>query len=443
MLQWSLPKIPTAPFCPSEVQGSVSVPAHASFVRKFLAFVGPGLLVAVGYMDPGNWATDIAGGAQFGYGLLSVIFCSNLIAILLQSLCVRLGLVAEQDLAQACRKYFPKVVNVWLWGLAEVAIIACDLAEVLGSALALNLLFHLPLILGALLTGFDLVVVLALQGKGFRRLEAIILGLVATIGLCFGVEIFLAKPDWSAVAVGYVPTSAIVTNPNQLYLAVSILGATVMPHNLYLHSAIVQTRKWQESLPSLQQAIRFATWDSTLALIGALFVNSAILIVAAATFHFSGNQQVAEIQDAYQLLSPLLGTGLASLLFGLALLASGQSSTFTGTIAGQVILEGFLNWRIPCWIRRVLTRILAIAPAVVGLAVWGEAGVGKMLVLSQVILSLQLPFAIVPLIWLTSQRKIMGEFANSLGIKSMAWAIAGLIIGLNLWLLIRLAAPQI
>jgi manganese transport protein len=437
MLQWSLPKIPTPPFCPSEVQGSIPIPVNASTGRKFLAFVGPGLLVAVGYMDPGNWATDIAGGAQFGYGLLSVIFCSNLIAILLQSLCVRLGLVAEQDLAQACRKHYPPIVNGALWLLAEVAIVACDLAEVLGSALALNLLFHLPLLVGALLTGFDLVLVLALQGKGVRRLEAIILGLVATIGLCFVIEIFLAKPDWSAVAVGYIPSSGIITNPSQLYLAVSILGATVMPHNLYLHSAIVQTRQWQASLPNLQSAIRYATWDSTLALLGALLINSAILIVAAAAFHFSGNQQVAEIQDAYQLLSPLLGTGLASVLFGLALLASGQSSTFTGTIAGQVILEGFLNLRIPCWLRRVLTRVLAIAPAVVGLAVWGEAGVGKMLVLSQVILSLQLPFAIVPLISLTSRKNIMGEFANSLGIKSLAWAIAGLIIGLNGWLLIR------
>jgi manganese transport protein len=420
MSQWSLPKIPTPPFCPSEVQGSIPIPVNVSTGRKFLAFVGPGLLVAVGYMDPGNWATDIAGGAQFGYGLLSVIFCSNLIAILLQSLCVRLGLVAEQDLAQACRKHYPPIVNGMLWLLAEVAIVACDLAEVLGSALALNL-----------------VLVLALQGKGVRRLEAIILGLVATIGLCFVIEIFLAKPDWSAVAVGYIPSSGIITNPSQLYLAVSILGATVMPHNLYLHSAIVQTRQWQASLPNLQSAIRYATWDSTLALLGALLINSAILIVAAAAFHFSGNQQVAEIQDAYQLLSPLLGTGLASVLFGLALLASGQSSTFTGTIAGQVILEGFLNLRIPCWLRRVLTRVLAIAPAVVGLAVWGEAGVGKMLVLSQVILSLQLPFAIVPLISLTSRKNIMGEFANSLGIKSLAWAIAGLIIGLNGWLMIR------
>jgi manganese transport protein len=434
----SLPKIPTAPFCPPEVQGSVIVPQEATFWRKFWAFAGPGLLVAVGYMDPGNWATDIAGGAQFGYQLLSVIFCSNAIAILLQSLCVRLGIVAQQDLAQACRRNFPPMVNFILWGFAEIAIIACDLAEVLGSALALNLLFHLPLTLGVLVTGFDLFVVLLLQGKGFRWLEAIILGLVSTIGLCFLAEIFFAKPEWGLVASGYIPKTSLVTDSNQLYLAVSILGATVMPHNLYLHSAIVQTRQWQQSLPNLKNAVSFATWDSTLALIAALFVNSAILIVAAATFHFSGNQQVAEIQDAYQLLTPLLGNGFASILFGIALLASGQSSTFTGTIAGQVIMEGFLDLRVPCWIRRLLTRGLALIPALIGLVILGDNGIGRMLVLSQVVLSLQLPFAIVPLIWFTSQREIMQEFASPMGIKILAWGIAGLIIGLNIWLLLQL-----
>jgi manganese transport protein len=437
MFQW-LPKIPTAPFCPSEVQGTVTVPCQVSSWRKFLAFMGPGLLISVGYMDPGNWATDIAGGAQFGYSLLSVIFLSNLIAILLQSFCVKLGIVTGQDLAQTCRSQFSRPLNITLWLFAEIAIVACDLAEILGSALALNLLFHLPLVWGVLITGLDLVVVLLLQGKGFRWLEAIILGLVTTIALSFLAEILLAHPDWTAVAQGYIPQSSIVENPNQLYLAVSILGATVMPHNLYLHSAIVQTRKWQDALPNIRIALRYATWDSSIWLVGALFVNSAILIVAAATFHFSGNQQVAEIQDAYKLLTPLLGSGLASLLFGLALLASGQSSTFTGTIAGQVIMEGFLNLRIPCWLRRLLTRCLAIAPALIGLSYLGEQGIGKLLVLSQVVLSLQLPFAIVPLIMFTGNVKLMGQFANPRWIKGLAWTVAITIAGLNLWLLVRL-----
>jgi manganese transport protein len=437
MSQSYLPKVPTAPFCPSEVQGTVSVPPQANAWQKFLAFAGPGLLVAVGYMDPGNWATDIEGGSKFGYSLLSIIFISNLIAILLQGLCVRLGMVTGQDLAQACRDRFSRPVNVLLWLFAEVAIIACDLAEILGSALALNLLFGLPLMWGVLLTGLDLVVVLVLQGKGFRWLEAIVLGLVATIAVCFLVEIIFARPDWGAVAQGYVPSSAIVGEPERLYLAISILGATVMPHNLYLHSAIVQTRKWQGVLPNVGVAIRYATWDSTLSLVAALFINSAILIVSAATFHFSGNQQVAEIQDAYRLLTPLLGSGLASVLFGLALLAAGQSSTFTGTIAGQVIMEGFLDLRIPCWLRRLVTRVLAIAPALIGLAILGDAGVGKLLVLSQVVLSLQLPLAIVPLILFTSNAKLMGDFVNSRWIQGIAWTITVTIVVLNGWLLLH------
>jgi manganese transport protein len=324
-----------------------------------------------------------------------------------------------------------------LWLFAEIAIVACDLAEILGSALALNLLFHLPLTWGVLLTGLDLVVVLVLQGKGFRWLEAIVLGLVATIAVCFAIEIVFAHPDWGAVAQGYVPNGAIVTEPERLYLAISILGATVMPHNLYLHSAIVQTRKWQGVLPNVGVAIRYATWDSTLSLLAALFINSAILIVAAATFHFSGNQQVAEIQDAYRLLTPLLGSGAASLLFGLALLAAGQSSTFTGTIAGQVIMEGFLDLRIPCWLRRLLTRCLAIAPALIGLAILGDGGVGKLLVLSQVVLSLQLPLAIVPLILFTSNAKLMGDFVNYRWIQALAWTITATIAVLNFWLLLR------
>ena len=434
MLDWKLPKIPTAPFCPSEAQGTVVVPVKDSSWRKFLAFLGPGLLVSVGYMDPGNWATDIEGGAKFGYSLLSVIFISNLMAILLQTLCVRLGLVTGQDLAQTCRSHFSRPVNLMLWLFAEVAIVACDLAEILGSALALNLLFQLPLLWGVGITGFDLVVVLLLQGKGFRWLEAIILGLVSTIALCFLVEILLAKPDWSAVVQGYIPQLSVVQNPEKLYLAVSILGATVMPHNLYLHSAIVQTRVYQPALTQ-KQAVRFASLDSTVSLIAALFVNSAILIVAAAAFHGSGNQQVAEIQDAYRLLSPLLGTGAASLLFGLALLASGQSSTFTGTIAGQIIMEGFLDWRIPCWLRRLITRAIAIVPAAVGIAILGETGVGKLLVFSQVVLSLQLPFAVFPLVLFTSSRERMGRFVNPGWVKLLSWGVGGLIAGLNIWLL--------
>lgn len=434
MTHWQLPKIPTAPFCPAEVQASVDVPASGSRWRKFLAFVGPGLLVAVGYMDPGNWATDIAGGAQFGYQLLSVIFVSNLMAILLQSLCIRLGIATELDLAQACGRYFNRSLNLVLWLFAEIAIIACDLAEILGSAIALNLLFHLPLGWGVCLTGLDLVVVLLLQGKGFRWLEALIGGLVFTIGLCFAIELVLAKPNWSQVVQGYLPQAAIVQNPNQLYLAVSILGATVMPHNLYLHSAIVKTRRYDAARTPTSEVIRYATLDSTIALTGALLINSAILIVAATVFHFSGNQSVAEIQDAHRLLAPLMGTTIASVVFALALLASGQSSTFTGTIAGQVVMEGFLALKIPCWLRRLITRGLAIGPALIGLAILGDQGVGRLLVLSQVVLSIQLPFAIFPLILFTNNPQLMGKFVSPRWLRGLAWCVGLLITGLNLWL---------
>ncbi|SRR5579883_1344603 len=439
-MQWKLPDRPTAPFCPSEVQGMVTVPKTGNRWRQLLAFIGPGLLISVGYMDPGNWATDIEGGAKFGYSLLTVVFLSNLMAIVLQALCVRLGLVTGKDLAQLCRQSFSHPVNVALWFFAEIAIIACDLAEILGSALALNLLFHLPLVGGVCITGLDVMVVLLLQGKGFRWLEAMVLGLVGTIALCFAVEIVLAKPDWGAVAQGYLPQFDILQKPEKLYLAISILGATVMPHNLYLHSSIVQTRSWQDpsqpvSTRNLRNAIRYATLDSTLALSAALLINSAILIVAAATFHFSGNQNVAEIQDAYQLLTPLLGTGAASMLFGLALLASGQSSTLTGTLAGQIVMEGFLDLRIPCWQRRLITRGLAIAPALAGVLIFGEQGIGKMLVLSQVILSLQLPFAIFPLVLFSGNVIIMGKFANPRWLNTIAWAVGLSIAGLNVWLL--------
>lgn len=340
-------------------------------MAKTAGVFGPGLLVAVGYMDPGNWATDIEGGAKFGYLLLSVIFLSNLMAMLLQSLCVRLGIVTGKDLAQLCRQEFHPALNFALWVFAEIAIIACDLAELLGSALALKLLFHLPLVLGVAITGLDIMLVLLLQGKGFRWLEAMVLGLIATIGLCFLIEIAFSQPNWFAVAQGIVPRAQIIRQPEMLYLAVSIIGATVMPHNLYLHSSIVQTRSWQQSLLNPAQAIGYATLDSTLALVGAFFINASILIVAAATFHYSGNQQVAEIEDAYRLLAPLLGTELASVLFGIALLASGQSSTFTGTLAGQIVMEGFLDWWIPCWLRRLITRMLAIAPVLVGILIFG------------------------------------------------------------------------
>jgi manganese transport protein len=437
-MRWSLPKIPTAPFCPGEVQETIPIPSGKGFWSKLIAVAGPGLLVSVGYMDPGNWATDIAGGSQFGYSLLCVVFLSNLMAILLQSLCVRLGIVTKQDLAQMCRSRFSRPVSLALWVFAEVAIIACDLAELLGSALALNLLFHLPLALGVCITALDIMLVLLLQGKGFRWLEAMVLGLILTIGICFLVEILLAQPNWSAVAQGYLPQVKILQNPDQLYLAVSILGATVMPHNLYLHSSIVQTRSWQNAPQSQKQAIRYATLDSTIALSGALLINSAILIVAAAAFHFSGHQQVAEIQDAYRLLTPLLGTGMASLLFGLALLASGQSSTFTGTLAGQIVMEGFLALRIPCWLRRLVTRALAIVPALVGIMLFGEQSIGKMLVLSQVVLSLQLPFAVFPLILFTGDRRLMGQFVNPRWLQGLAWLVALLIAGLNLWLLTQL-----
>jgi manganese transport protein len=437
MLRWSLPKVATAPFCPSEVAGTVAVPEGATRWRKLLAFLGPGLLVAVGYMDPGNWATDIEGGARFGYLLLSIIFLSNLMAMLLQGLCVRLGIVSGKDLAQLCQQQFHPAINFALWIFAEIAIIACDLAELLGSALALKLLFHLPLALGVVVTGFDIMVVLLLQGKGFRWLEAMVLGLIGTIALCFLLEIFFSQPDWTAVAQGFLPRSEIVRQPEMLYLAVSIIGATVMPHNLYLHSSVVQTRSWQKVLSGPAEAIRYATLDSTIALVGALFVNAAILIVAAATFHYSGNQQVAEIEDAYRLLAPLLGTGAASVLFGVALLVSGQSSTFTGTLAGQIVMEGFLNWWIPCWLRRLITRSLAIAPTLVAILVFGEQSVGRMLVFSQVVLSLQLPFAIVPLILFTGDRAIMGRFANPSWLKGLAWLAAIVITGLNVWLLVQ------
>ncbi|MBD2088266.1 Nramp family divalent metal transporter [Microcoleus sp. FACHB-1515] len=427
---------PTRPSLP-EVHRTIEIPQHKGFWPKLLAYAGPGYLVSVGYMDPGNWATDIAGGSRFGYTLLSVILLSNLMAILLQSLCVRLGVATGKDLAQACRDYFSPRVSFVLWVLCEIAIAACDLAELLGSAIALQLLFGLPLIWGVCITALDVLGLLYLQGKGFRYVEALVISLVATVGVCFAAEILFSRPDMGGILAGYVPNGEIFRNPEMLYIAIGILGATVMPHNLYLHSSIVQTRAWQPTSEKRWEAIKFGTIDSTVALSIALFINSAILIVAAATFHVSGYQDVAEIQDAYQLLSPLLGVSAASAIFGLALLASGQSSTLTATLAGQIVMEGFLQIRLRPWVRRLGTRLIAIVPALIAIIFFGERSTGDLLVLSQVVLSLQLSFAVVPLVMFTSDRRLMGEFVNPIWLKLLAGAVATVIVGLNVWLLVQ------
>ncbi|HVT38239.1 MAG TPA: Nramp family divalent metal transporter [Gemmatimonadaceae bacterium] len=423
---------------PSLAEAYRTIPVHKTgWWRKVLAFAGPGYLVAVGYMDPGNWATDIAGGSRFGYTLLSVVLASNLIAVLLQGLALKLGIVTGRDLAQACRDHYSRPVSLALWIGCEVAIAACDLAEVIGSAIALKLLFGIPLTLGIVITAADVLVVLMLQHRGFRMLEAVVITLIATIGACFLFEIVMSRPELSAVARGFIPVASIITDHAQLYIAISILGATVMPHNLYLHSSIVQTRRYEESAAGKREAVRFAFIDSTIALSLALFINAAILIVAAATFHESGNTGVAEIQDAYKLLTPLLGVAGASAIFALALLASGQNSTLTGTLAGQIVMEGFLDLRLRPWVRRLITRGIAIVPAVIVSIVAGESGTGKLLILSQVILSLQLSFAVVPLVQFTSDRAKMGEFANAAWLKALAWFAAAFIALLNLWLLVQ------
>ncbi len=428
---------PTAPSLP-EVHSSLPIPRSATFLRKLMAFAGPGFLVAVGYMDPGNWATDLAGGSRFGYGLLSVIVVSNLIAILLQGLCVKLGVVTGRDLAQACRDHFTQPVTWALWLLAELAIAACDLAEVIGSAIALNLLFRIPLLWGVCLTVVDVLLVLLLQQKGFRYVEALVIALIVTIGVCFALEIVLSKPSVLGIAHGFfVPSLQIIRDRQMLYIALGILGATVMPHNLYLHSAIVQTRKFERTREGMREAIKFFTIDSTVALTGALLVNAAILIVAAAAFHRNGYGEVAEIQEAYRLLSPLLGVGGASALFALALLASGQNSTLTGTLAGQVVMEGFLNIRLRPWLRRLITRGVAIVPAVIVTAVAGESAMARLLVLSQVILSMQLSFAVFPLVMFTGNKLKMGEFVNPRWLQGLAVIVAVLIAALNAWLLVQ------
>ena len=407
------------------------VPHSAGFWRTMLAFSGPGLMVSVGYMDPGNWATDLAGGAQFGYTLLSVILISNFMAMLLQYLALKLGVVTGRDLAQACRDHYSMPVAIGLWILCELAIAACDLAEVIGSAIALNLLFGLPILAGVLLTAADVFVILFLQFKGFRYVEALVVMLIGLIGVCFGYEIIASHPDWLGVAKGLIPNPQIVTNPEMLYIAIGIFGATVMPHNLYLHSSIIQTRAYEQSESGKAKAIKFATIDSTFALFLAFFINAAILVLACAAFHGSGHQDVADIRDAYQLLSPVLGASLASILFAVALLASGQNSTLTGTLAGQIVMEGFLHIHLSPWLRRLTTRLLAIAPAVAVIAFWGEQYVGNLLILSQVVLSLQLPFAVLPLVMFTGDRAKMGKFVNRPLLKWAVWTIAVVIVGLN------------
>ena len=414
-----------------------TVPVSGTTVwRKLVAFAGPGYLVAVGYMDPGNWATDLAGGSQFGYTLLSVILLSNLMAVLLQGLALKLGIVTGRDLAQACRDHFSAPVSFVLWVLCEIAIAACDLAEVIGSAIALNLLFGIPLAVGVVITAIDVLLVLFLQNKGFRLLEALVIALVATVGACFLFELIISRPEFAEVMKGFVPDRHVVSNPAMLYIAIGILGATVMPHNLYLHSSIVQTRKYEQNREGKRDAVRYAFIDSTIALSFALFINAAILIVAAATFHKTGNTEVAEIQDAYKLLTPLLAAG-ASTVFALALLASGQNSTLTGTLAGQIVMEGFLNIRLRPWLRRLITRGIAIVPAVIVTLLYGESGTARLLIFSQVILSLQLSFAVFPLVMFTSDKAKMGEFVNPRWLKALAYTVAGVIASLNAWLLVQ------
>jgi len=414
-----------------EVYRSVPIISGSSFFRKVLAFAGPGYLVAVGYMDPGNWATDIGGGSQFGYALLSVVVLSSLLAIFVQALSAKLGIVTGRDLAQACRESYPLPVGIALWLLGEIAIAACDLAEVLGSAIALKLLFGIPLLAGVLITGADVLIVLAMQGRGFRWIEALVITLIATIAACFAYELFFAQPLWREAASGLLPPVQLLHDRNMLYLAIGILGATVMPHNLYLHSSIVQTRAFGSSSGQKREAIRFATFDSTLALGFSLFVNAAILILGAAAFHHRGLTGVADISQAYQLLTPVLGASLASTLFAAALLCSGQNSTLTGTLAGQIVMEGFLSLKIKPWLRRLITRSIAIIPAALVIGIAGEKQAMGLLILSQVILSFQLPFALVPLVQFTNDKRKMGEFTNSWWVGALAWFTAAAIIALN------------
>jgi manganese transport protein len=418
-----------------EVYGSIKVPTTGSFWRKLFAFTGPGLMVAVGYMDPGNWATDIAGGAQFGYALLSVILISNLFAMLLQHLSLKLGIVTGRDLAQACRDHFSKPVAMVLWVLCEIAIAACDLAEVIGSAIALNLLFGIPLTVGVIITALDVLIILYFQSKGFRIIESIVAGLIGIIFLCFAYEIAVSQPAIMAIMGGLLPQPQIVSNPAMLYIAIGILGATVMPHNLYLHSSIVQTRNYDKTDTGKRHAIKYATIDSTASLLLAFFVNAAILILAAAAFHGTPHESVADISDAYRLLDPLLGSKYAATFFGIALLAAGLNSTLTGTLAGQIVMEGFLNIQLKPWLRRLVTRLLALIPALIVTIWYGEKGTGQLLVLSQVVLSMQLSFAVIPLVLFTNDKTKMQGFENSVLVKVISWIVASIIVVLNVYLL--------
>jgi manganese transport protein len=423
-----------------EVHASVSVSHSPIYWRRLIGFLGPGFLISVGYMDPGNWATDIAGGSRFGYTLLFVIMLSNLMAILLQSLSLKLGVATERDLAQLCRESYGRAASFALWIMAEIAIAACDLAEVIGSAIALNLLFHIPLLIGVLITGLDVMLILLLQRWGFRYVEGLVITLIGTIIAMFGVQMLLSHPDyWPVLRDLVVPSPAIVANPAMLYIAIGILGATVMPHNLYLHSSIVQSRRYKRTPEGKREAIHMANVDSALALMIALFVNAAILVVAAAVFHRSGMFDVAALQDAYKLLSPMLGAAGASTLFAVALLASGQNSSITGTLAGQVVMEGFIHLKLSPWLRRLITRLLAIIPTIIVVAVAGEHGTEELLILSQVILSFQLSFAVVPLVMFTGDRAKMGEFVNKRWLQGLAWVTAVVIAGLNAWLLVQTA----
>jgi manganese transport protein len=423
-----------------EVHASVRISRSPFYWRRLLGFLGPGFLISVGYMDPGNWATDIAGGSRFGYTLLFVIMASNLMAILLQSLSLKLGIATERDLAQLCRESSGRAMSVVLWVMAEIAIAACDMAEVIGSAIALQLLFHIPLFYGVLITGLDVLLILLLERLGFRYVEAVVIALIGTIVGLFAIQMFLSKPEyWPALRGLFIPSSSIITNPTMLFIAIGMLGATVMPHNLYLHSSIVQSRRYERTPEGKREAVHMANVDSAVALTLALFVNAAILVVAAAVFHRSGHFEVAAIEDAYKLMSPLVGAAGASTLFAIALLASGQNSSITGTLAGQVVMEGFIHLKLAPWLRRLITRSIAIIPTIIVVALNGERGTEKLLLLSQVILSLQLSFAVVPLVLFTSDRRKMGEFVNGSSVKRLSWAVAVLIAGLNAWFLVLMA----
>jgi manganese transport protein len=428
-------KVPFIPSLP-EVHRSLDIPSESGFWRKLMAFAGPGYLVAVGYMDPGNWATDLAAGSKYNYALLSIILISGVAAMFLQYLSLKLGIATETDLAQMCRQQFGKKASFLLWIFAEIAIAACDLAEVIGSAIALNLLFHLPLLLGVIITTLDVLFILMLQQRGFRYIEALVIALIATIAACFGLEILFSKPELLPIVKGFFPSPSIVTDRHMLFIAIGIIGATVMPHNLYLHSSIVQTRSYPLDRVGKKEAIRFASLDSNIALTIALAINSAILILAASAFYRAGRTDVAEIQEAYKLLTPMLGITGASTLFAVALLAAGQNSTFTGTLAGQIVMEGFLQIKITPWLRRMLTRLLAVVPAVLVIAIAGEKATTHLLLLSQVILSMQLSFAVIPLVYFTGSVKIMGEYVNAFWVQLIGWLLAFLIAGLNLWLII-------